>query len=195
MTRHINLLERSSEAYAALIRPALWLGLAIAVMAALYGANLVRLHGLNQELAQANRTLSAAEAELAAIVQSPQQNELEQRLERMRGLAGAADTILAQAGQIGSLDGLSAPLLALAEVQEPGLWLTRINLDPVKKTLSLEGNALHRPAVMRYLERLHRQPVLQAYRFSAIDFGDPKLDMASTKGVNLPVDAVHFRID
>lgn len=111
---------------------------------------------------------------------------LEQEIATLRPRAEAAQQVLGKLAELGSRDGYSPHLAALASVGEDGLWLTAIEIHAGGKSVSLSGQALDQAAVLRYLKKLNA-------RFADLHVEFRALELA-TAGKGAP-GAVTFRIN
>ncbi|MBI4754590.1 MAG: PilN domain-containing protein [Betaproteobacteria bacterium] len=177
MTRHINLLEADSHPRRA-FGAAVMVGAALAAVAlGLAAAGLVT----QQRVMDVRARLQAVEADLR-----PRQEELDllrdaagyhqasaetrQRLARAEAMLKARRDIRAalDRGDLGSSEGFSGTLRALARRTVPGVWLTALDIDSAARGIAITGRALAPEAVAAYLRQLGEEPALKGRSFATL---------------------------
>ena len=92
-------------------------------------------------------------------------------------------------GALGSTEGFSPLLTALAQASTEGVWLTGVTVDNTVDQLAIEGKALDATRVPLLLAALKRQP-----RFDGTEFAKMELTRADDAGRGTPEGTVRFRI-
>ena len=157
MTQQINLYapkvhEKRGPALAAL-------GFA-ALVAILMLAYWLQLKSENERLqARVMQARAQLETEKAAVAQM--RAELAKRtdparlaaeLNALRARAAEAQEIIGQlqSGNLGTMDGFTGQLTALARAGEPGIWVTNFKILTAGKGIEIQGRSLDSQAVLRY---------------------------------------------
>ena len=136
--------------------------------------------GLQQSVAALQRQQDARQAALGALgsLQTDGANpaDLQGRIQQLGAELAARERALAllQSGAVGSTQGFSARLAALARHPVAGLWLRQIAISDLTGSMSLAGEALDPDTVPRYLHVLASEPVLAGLRFDRLVIERPE---------------------
>jgi len=110
------------------------------------------VHTLQRKLGEPPGNLAA---QIAAL--EPQTRVSKDLLERLKN------------GELGSIDGYGKQLVALAGITQPGIWLTSISISNAGRSVLLEGRALQKEQVMRYVSQLNQAMKKFEMQFSEVD--------------------------
>jgi hypothetical protein len=110
------------------------------------------VHTLQRKLGEPPGNLAA---QIAAL--EPQTRVSKDLLARMKN------------GELGSIDGYGKQLVTLASIAQPGIWLTSISISNAGRSVLLEGRALKKEQVMRYVRQLNNAMKKFEMQFSEVD--------------------------
>lgn len=170
MTQHINLLIQRNyalelAALRQLVLPAL---VVLAVLLAVWGWRMQDEKQARQSEQVAKLQVEQARARLTERTKG-RAGGLEQEIAAIKPKAEAAQQVLGKLAELGSRDGYSPHLAALASVGEDGLWITSVEINDGGKSLSLSGQALDQAAVLRYLKKLNARFADLQVEFRALE--------------------------
>jgi len=183
--QHINLQTRQKSGYdSTWVAPAAF-GLALLSLLGFAGMRQTEVATAQKAEAASAQQLQQAKAKLEAP--KPQSDILGSEIAALRPQADAAQRILAQAGNLGSLNGYAEYFHSLATISEEGLWLNNVSVDQAGKSISVSGRALQKESVMRYAQRLNARFAEYGVQFTALEMtpetvgkqGDPKAQITA----------------
>jgi hypothetical protein len=179
MAQHINLLRKQP-----LLPPSLlWGGLAVALLVVAqtgYGAWLWHHNGQQEAVEQRGLDeLAGLRAQLAKRGQRGADHT--ERLADTKRLTQEASVYgplvaLVQQGSLGLDTGYAQHLSLLARTADAQVWITQVTLANAGRSMSLQGQAVDEPAVLRFADRLN-----QAYRPLGLAFFSMDLSVAQTE--------------
>ncbi|MEO7557557.1 MAG: hypothetical protein ABIT34_00725, partial [Gammaproteobacteria bacterium] len=159
MSQQINLLiqnrERTSTVLPAL--PALiGLGVMLVVLLGYWGLERFKTVKIQNAAAQGEQRLLAAKADMQTMRQKLASREqsvgLEADIATLKLRSEARQEVLnrVQKGELGSPEGYSRYLTALAKISDNSRWLTSVTISDAGKNVSIAGRALNNEAILRY---------------------------------------------
>ncbi len=142
---------------------------AIALMT-IYAYGLWQVRGLENEALQLEgreRAYSTQLARLDPASSTAQRREAEQELERLTATLLTQQRLIdvLEKKPLGSTDGFSDVLAALARQRSRGLWLTAITINRVSDAIELVGESVSPGLLPAYLLQLGEEEALAGYRF------------------------------
>jgi Tfp pilus assembly protein PilN len=145
-------------------------GVFVTALLTIYGYGLWQVRGLEAEALQLEGREKAYSAQLARLDPS---SSIERRREVERELERLNTTLIEQQKLIdvlkeqplGSTEGFSSYLDALARQHERGLWLTEIKINGASNAIELVGHSLAAERVPAYLLKLGEEEALAGQRF------------------------------
>ena len=135
---------------------------------------------LQQQLDEANKSLSAEQARLAGLTAEFSRQRagltLEQELKKVAAEAVAQREIInaLKSGVIGNTKGYSAYMEAFARQSLNGLWLTGFSIDGDAMQMSISGATLSPELVPGYIMRLNNEQVMRGKSFASLQMQLPK---------------------
>jgi len=72
-------------------------------------------------------------------------------------------------GELGSINGYGEQLVALAKINQPGVWLTSIMISNAGRSVQIEGRALQKNRVLNYARQLNTAMKKFDVLFSEVD--------------------------
>ena len=155
---------------------------AIALMT-IYGYGLWQVRGLEREALQLEGRERAYSTQLARLdpeSSTAQRRDAEQELERLTATLLTQQRLInvLEEKPLGSTDGFSNVLAALARQRARGLWLTDITVNRVSDAIELLGESVEPNLLPAYLLQLGEEDALAGYRFD--DFEIERSDDAET---------------
>ena len=149
----------------------------------IYGYGLWQIRGLEHEALQLEGREKAYSTQLARLDPEPsnaQRREAEQELERLTATLLTQQRLIDVLEQkpLGSTDGFSNVLAALARQRSRGLWLTDITINRVSDAIELLGESVEPGLLPAYLLQLSEENALTGYRFD--DFEIERSDETDT---------------
>jgi hypothetical protein len=125
--------------------------------------------------------------------------DLQSRIQELSAELAARERALAllQGGAVGSTNGFSAKLSALARHPMPGLWLRQITLSSLTGSMSLTGEVMSPDGVPSYLHALATEPALAGMRFDNLVIERPETGHTAPGPARSPprTKAFKFRAD
>lgn len=142
---------------------------AIALMT-IYGYGLWQVRGLEREALQLEGREKAYSTQLARLdpeSSTAQRREAEQELERLTATLLTQQRLInvLEEKPLGSTEGFSSVLAALARQRSRGLWLTDITINRVSNAIELLGESIEPGLLPAYLLLLGEEDALAGYRF------------------------------
>jgi hypothetical protein len=136
----------------------------------IWAYGLMQVRSLEAQAVELEGREKAQSAQLASLDPS---SSLQRRAEMEAELARLNATLVAQQRLIevleeeplGSTDGFSAHLAALARRHSRGLWLDRITISGAPSAIRLVGRSIEPDLVPGYLMALGEEPALAGHRF------------------------------
>jgi len=194
MTQQINLYARKVEQKRG---PALAsLAFVVIVAAALTGYwQMLRNEtaALRTRIAAASSQLETEKASLKvmkdALAKRTDPARLAAELAALRTRALGAQQIMSQfqRGDLGTMDGFSGHLVALARIGEPGVWLTSFKILNSGKAVQIEGRSLEAQAVLRYAGEVNQ-------RFAGYGASLNSVELTPMMSAATAVPAVSFKL-
>lgn len=140
----------------------------------IYAYGYVGVVALEAEAVRLEGREKAFAAQLASLDQSSsiqRRRAVEEELERLNATLLDQQKLIEvlRDRPLGSTDGFSAYLSALARSHEDGLWLTQIRINGSTDAIELVGEARDAERVPAYLLRLGRQEALVGQRFDEFE--------------------------
>ncbi|NNC63512.1 MAG: hypothetical protein HKN84_01895 [Gammaproteobacteria bacterium] len=165
---------------------------AIALMT-IYAYGLWQVGGLEREALQLEGREKAYSTQLARLdptSSNAQRREAEQELERLTATLLMQQRLIdvLEKKPLGSTDGFSDVLAALARQRSRGLWLTEITINRVSDAIELLGESVEPNLLPAYLLQLGDEDALTGYRFD--DFEIERSDEADTVSFRVSSHAV-----
>ena len=142
---------------------------AVALMT-IYAYGLWQVRGLEREALQLEGRERAYSTQLARLdpeSSTAQRREAEQELERLTSTLLTQQRLIdvLEDKPLGSTDGFSDVLAALARQRSRGLWLTDITINRVSDAIELLGESIAPGLLPAYLLQLGEEDALLGYRF------------------------------
>lgn len=150
-------------------------GLAVA-----YGYGWWRVHGLQREVAMLSAQKAVAAHQLSAVQSAysprPKSVLLEQEIVRIERQLEATRTIadLLASGNVGTRQGFSARLAALARQHVPGTWLRSVRIEEGGRRIVIVGSALAPELVPELVQRLTAEAAFAGSGFEQLELTRPQ---------------------
>lgn len=118
---------------------------------------------LQARVAQASAQLATEKAALKtmkdALATRTDPARLAAELAALRTRATEAQEIMSQLqrGDLGTMDGFTGHLVALARIGQPGIWLTNFKIVNSGKAVELQGRSLQAESVLRYAGEVNQR--------------------------------------
>ena len=150
-------------------------GLGLVIVLAVAGWFQYQVDQLESKQAAVEDRLAGQEEAVTTLTEELEQQtrdpQLEDRVERLEKRARERKRLLDRADSVAraSSEGFTPYLKGLARQSRKELWLTRINVNLIAKTLQLQGKTLKGGAVPDYLRRLRQEPVFEGRRFARFE--------------------------
>jgi hypothetical protein len=193
MSRQINLLNPSLIKQKDFLKTnniALLLGVLTLLMLGYFGYAQQQLKTLNQQQANTNNQLLAAQTQLQQITmahapKAPSQTLLNQ-IAQLEKKVTMQQYILQTIQQSSATHekGYAALMRAFAKQSQDGLWLTSFSFDSATEKLNISGRTLQADLVPTYISGLSTAPVLKGKSFSALTMHLPNNDTNITPKPN-----------
>jgi hypothetical protein len=151
------------------------LGLVLVGLALVYAYGLIKLRALEQDLdelrAREQASLARVERLSAELPPGSMVATAEQRLAELRATLDTRRRTLSlmQSGALGSTEGFSAQLAALAANPRGELWLTGISINRGGAYVALTGYTYQPEQVASFLRGLSEAPVFSGVRFAEFE--------------------------
>jgi DNA-binding transcriptional regulator YbjK len=147
-------------------------GMFAALLAGVYAFGYREVRQLEAELVRLEGHEKAFAAQLARLDPATIEGrrELDDELARLNAELIEQQRLIEILEQqpLGSTEGFSAQLEALARQHGDGLWLTRVGMDGASARMELAGVSLQPELVPEYLQRLGSEPALAGQRFDVL---------------------------
>ena len=158
-------------------------GVVAIALLTIYGYGLWQVRGLEREALQLEGREKAYSTQLARLdpaSSTAQRREAEQELERLTATLLMQQRLIdvLEERPLGSTDGFSSVLAALARQRSRGLWLTGITINRVSEAIELVGESVEPGLLPAYLLQLGEEDALTGYRFD--DFEIERSDETRT---------------
>lgn len=185
MSQQINLfnkgLHKSRNAFSVL-HMAQGLGVILFCIILFYAYAVLQTGKLQQQLAEASKSLAAEQSRLAALSADFSRQRsgmtIEQELKKVTAEAAAQREIIdaLKRGVIGNTQGYSEYMQAFARQIMSGLWLTGFSIEGDATQMSISGAALSPDLVPGYIVRLNNEKVMRGKTFASLQMQLPKED-------------------
>jgi hypothetical protein len=149
-----------------------------------------------RELAEVEQKIKAEQATAASLVAQKATRRknpaLDAEATRVEGRAAAGEESLdyIRSGALGSAQGFSPTMRALARQSVEGVWLTGFSIGAGGAEVVLRGRMLDADLLPRYLARLGQDKGFEGRRFDSLSIGGP----ASAAGADARAPQVGFEI-
>lgn len=145
-------------------------GVIATALLTIYAYGLWQVRGLEQEALQLEGRERAYSTQLARLdpeSRTTQRRAAEQELERLTATLLTQQRLIdvLENRPLGSTDGFSSVLAALARQRARGLWLTAITVNRVTEAIELVGESIEPGLLPEYLLQLGEEEALAGYRF------------------------------
>ena len=164
MTQQINLFAREvEERKAPLLLTIFGLvafsGLLLLYYQVLHGQRLALDARVKQTARQLEAEAAAMKSMKDALAQRTDPARVAAELAALKSRAADAQEIVERLrkGELGTLEGFGGHFTSLAQIGEPGLWLTKVSVHNAGRVVEVEGRALQAEAVLRYATAVNRQ--------------------------------------
>jgi hypothetical protein len=164
MTHQINLYAREVEERRGPLLITAFGYLAFAALLLLYWHVLrTQTETLEARVKQTSRQLENERAAMKtmkdALAQRTDPARVAAELAALKSRAAEAQDLVdrVQKGELGTLDGFSGHLTALATIGEPGVWITGVRIQNAGRAIEVAGNSLRPEAVLRYATEVNKQ--------------------------------------
>lgn len=155
-------------------------GIVAAALLCMYAYGVWHVLGLEAEAVQLEGREKAYAAQFARLDPSSslqRRREVEQELKELNEQLVNQQRLVEVLRQrpLGSTDGFSAYLAALARQYRNGLWLTELRINGATRAIELVGNTIEPNLVAEYLQNLGEEPALAGQLFDEFDVerGEP----------------------
>jgi hypothetical protein len=160
---------------------------ALAVLMLIYAFGLWQVRALETQadaLAGGELTKSTQLASLDPSTGIQRRLEVERELERVNAELQQQDRLLTvlEERPLGTTEGFSDHLAALARSHEPKLWLKKITINGARSGMELVGRSLEPDTIPSYLRALGREEALAGQRFDEF-----RIEKADDDGVDFRV--------
>jgi Tfp pilus assembly protein PilN len=149
-------------------------------LAAIWAFGSWQVAGLQRSVDALQRRQAAQQATLTALGSLQSDGaapvDLQARIQQLSTELAAREHALSllQSGAVGSTNGFSAQLAALARHPMTGLWLRQITVSDLSGSMSLAGEAIDPDRVPRYLRALATEHVLAGLQFDRLVIERPE---------------------
>lgn len=145
-------------------------GIVAIALLTIYGYGLWQVRGLEREALQLEGREKAYSTQLARLdpeSSTAQRRAAEQELERLTATLLTQQRLIdvLENKPLGSTEGFSEVLAALARQRSRGLWLTDITINRVSNAIELLGESVAPGLLPAYLLQLGEEDALAGYRF------------------------------
>lgn len=145
-------------------------GIVAIALLTIYGYGLWQVRGLEREALQLEGREKAYSTQLARLdpeSSTAQRRAAEQELERLTATLLTQQRLIdvLENKPLGSTEGFSEVLAALARQRSRGLWLTDITINRVSNAIELLGESVAPGLLPAYLLQLGEEDALTGYRF------------------------------
>lgn len=136
----------------------------------IYVYGLWQVHGLEVQAVQLEGREKAHSAQLASLdpsTSAARRREMEEELARLNATLAEQQRLIdvLQEQPLGTTEGFSAYLAALARRRSPGLWLTEVSINGASDAIELVGRSIRPDLVPAYLLTLGEEEALAGQRF------------------------------
>lgn len=145
-------------------------GVFVTALVTIYAYGLWQVRGLEAEALQLEGREKAYSAQLARLDPSSsveRRREVERELERLNATLIEQQKLIdvLKEQPLGSTEGFSSYLTALAQQHERGLWLNEIRINGASNAIELLGHSISAELVPSYLLKLGEEDALAGQRF------------------------------
>jgi len=133
---------------------------------------------LQDQIAEASKSLAAEQANLTKISQKQLGLTIEQEIKIAEAEAVAQREIInaLKSGVIGNTRGYSEYMQAFAKQSLSGLWLTGFSIDGDATQMTISGAALNPELVPAYILRLNHEKAMRGKTFASLQMQLPKAE-------------------
>lgn len=193
---HINLLQRTGPVYTVAL--ALAAALVLSVVGMVFYGGQVRAQAQDAEARKQAAEAQVKQVKAQLAVQSGEQAKsagaqaLRKEVDALQPQAQAAQALVEalRGVQGGRSEEFARTLAAMTGLNEPGLWLTSLNVSSAGKRVELQGQANNGAAVLRYARRANESLQPLAIRLDSLEMQPAAAGAASGAGAG----AVSFKL-
>ena len=163
MTQQINLYARKVEQRRGPLVISFLIVLAVAGLMIGYWTMIrSQTTALQARVAQAKAQLATEQAAVQAmkleLAKRTDPAKIAAEIKSLQARATEAQELMGrlQRGELGTMDGFSRQLVALARIGEPGVWLTEFRIVNSGKGVELQGRSLEAESVLRYAGQVNK---------------------------------------
>ena len=176
MSQQINLYQpEAPPSLRPLLVPVMMVLVVVAVVLAYVQILSSQNNDIRNQILQAEAQLKGERDKLgmlkAKLAERGDDADVAAQLAAAKAAAADSQVIIAkiESGELGTMDGYSGQLTALAKTTEDGIWLTGVRIHKGGRDIYLEGRSLDPESVLKYTEKVNRQMAPFGAQITGID--------------------------
>ncbi len=171
MSQQINLLVQYREQTSTALPALIGLGVVLVVLLGYWGFDRFKTVKIQNAATQGEQRLLAAKADLQAMQQKLASRQKAVDITALKLRSEAIQEVLTrvQKGELGSPEGYSGYLTALAQISDNSRWLTSVTISNAGKNVNIAGRALNNEAILRYARALNEQFSVYGVQFTSVE--------------------------
>ena len=176
MSQQINLYQpEAPPSLRPLLVPVMMVLVVVAVVLAYVQILSSQNNDIRNQILQAEAQLKGERDKLgmlkAKLAERGDDSDVAEQLAAAKAAAADSQVIIAkiESGELGTMDGYSGQLTALAKTTEDGIWLTGVRIHKGGRDIYLEGRSLDPESVLKYTEKVNRQMAPFGAQITGID--------------------------